>query len=254
MDKISAYLRRIGYDITGGFPRPTFNTLSALQKLHLQTVPYENLDIIRGIPISLEIDDIYNKIVTRNRGGYCFELNTLFAWLLKGLGYSVTDYMARFLKDEPETPMRRHRVLRVVCQDGEFLSDVGVGVVVPRQPLPLVIGKISHQNGEQYILEKDDFLGTVLYEWRKDAWKKLYAFTDEPQLEKDFIAISFYCEKHQDSIFRMQDMVHIFTAEGRKSVSGREVRLYTSDGVKIMQPTTEAAYHELLALHFGIHL
>ena len=251
MDRITKYLQRIGYT---GTPRADYNTLQDLQRLHLQAIPYENLDIMRDIPLSLETDDIYKKIILRNRGGYCFELNALFAWLLKNLGYSVTDCMARFLRDETTIPMRRHRVLKVACGEGEYLCDVGVGGIVPRTPLPIITGKVSEQNGEKYVLEKDDFLGYVLYEWRHDTWRKLYSFTDEPQLEADFIGISFYCEKHPESFFRTQDMVHIFTSDGRKSVAGREVRLFSPDGVKVLTPATEAAYHELLHMHFGIQL
>jgi len=251
MNQILAYLQRIGYK---GTPIPDFTTLHKLQRLHLQAIPYENLDIMRGLPIYLEIGDIYEKIVLRGRGGYCFELNALFAWLLRSLGFGVTDYMARLLRDETEIPMRRHRVLKVTCRQGEYLCDVGVGWVVPRKPLPLILGKASEQDGTKYILEKEDFLGTVLYEWRHGYWRKLYAFTDEPQLEKDFTAISYYCENHPDSIFKTQDMVHIFTEDGRKSVAGREVRLFSSGGVNVLRPATEAAYHELLHIHFGIRL
>jgi len=251
MSQIASYLRRIGYQ---GTPKPDFSTLHDLQRLHLQTIPYENLDIMRGIPLSLEVKDMYEKIVVRGRGGYCFELNAMFAWLLRSLGFGVTDFMARWLRDETEIPMRRHRVLKVTCDSGEYLCDVGVGGVVPRRPLPLITGKVSEQNGEKYILEKEDFLGKVLYEWRHDSWRKIYSFTDEPQLEKDFIGISFYCEAHPDSVFRTRDIVHIFTENGRKSVADREVKIFTADGVNVLQPATEAAYHELLHMHFGISL
>ena len=251
MEKIFAYLRRIGY---AGTPRLDFATLHDLQRLHLQTIPYENLDIMRNIPLSLNVDDIYDKIVRRNRGGYCFELNALFAWLLKSLGFGVTTYMARFLRDEAEIPMRRHRVQKVTCNQGSYLCDVGVGGIVPRMPLPIVTDKVSEQYGEKYVLKHDDFLGYVLYEWRRDAWRQLYSFTEEPQLEQDFTAVSFYCEKYPESFFRTLDMVHIFTENGRKSVAGREVRLFSPDGVKVLQPVTEAAYNELLEMHFGIRI
>ncbi|MCL2361134.1 MAG: arylamine N-acetyltransferase [Defluviitaleaceae bacterium] len=251
MDKIAAYLKRIGFT---GKPKRNFDTLHALQRNHLQTVPYENLDIVRGVPISLKIEDIYEKVVTRGRGGYCFELNALFAWLLRSLGFKVTDYMARFLKDEPEIPMRRHRVMLVSIGDEDYLCDVGVGLAVPRKPLPLTHGKVSRQSGEKYILEKDDFLGNILYDWKNDAWSRIYAFTLEPQIEQDFTAVSFYCEKHPDSIFRKQDMVHIFTDTGRKSVAGGEVRLFGEIGVEVHKPASESEYHGLLRLHFGIDL
>jgi len=251
MKKIETYLKRIGYT---GIPRADHTTLYDLQRLHLQAIPYENLDIMHGVPLSLEIPDLYDKIVLRQRGGYCFELNALFAWLLRSIGFAVTDYMARFLKDEPEIPMRRHRVLNVNCAGKEYICDVGVGLRIPRTPIPFIIGKVNEQYGEKYVLEKDNFLGNVLYEWRNNTWSQLYSFTTEPQLEQDFTAISYYCEAHPDSFFKTKDMVHIFTKDGRKSIEGRELRLYTPEGVKIIHPTTEAAYKELLNLHFGIKI
>jgi len=150
--------------------------------------------------------------------------------------------------------MRRHRVLKVACADGEYLADVGVGGVIPRRPLPFVADNVSEQNGEKYVLRKEDFLGLVLYEWWKDSWRRVYSFTDEPQLEADFTAISYYCEAHPDSFFRTQDMVHIFTEDGRKTVAGGEVRLFGGGDVKVIKPVNKAAYHELLYEHFGIRL
>ena len=251
MSQITTYLQRIGYN---GTPRADFTTLHNLQRLHLQTVPYENLDIMRGVPLSLEVGDIYDKIVLRRRGGYCFELNALFAWLLKSLGFMVTSYMARFLRGETEVPMRRHRVLKVTVGDAVYLADVGCGGMIPRTPVPIICGKVSEQNGEKYVLKNEDFLGYVLYEWRNGSWRRIYSFTDEPQLEKDFIAVSYYCETHPDSFFRTQDMVHVFTGGGRKSVAGGEVRLFTSEGVKVIVPASKEIYHELLNTHFGICL
>ena len=95
--RVAQYLRRIGYD---GPTDGSAAALAALQQAHLCTVPYENFDILRGQPLSLNPDALFEKIVTHRRGGYCFELNGLFGWLLKALGYPVTEYFARFLKDE----------------------------------------------------------------------------------------------------------------------------------------------------------
>jgi len=249
--EIQAYLRRIGFE---GVPKKDFATLSRLQSQHLKTVPYENLDIMRDIPLSLEIEDMYEKIVVRHRGGYCFELNGLFAWLLRELGFNVTEYMARFLRDETEIPMRRHRVMRVTCAEGDYLCDVGVGSMVPRIPLPLVMGHVSEQGQERYKLEKEPFLGNVLYEWKNDEWRRLYSFTEEEQLNIDYVMPSFYCETHPKSYFRTMDMVHLFTEDGRKSVAGSELKIFTPDGVEVIVPGTEEVYKELLMRHFGIKL
>jgi len=246
-----AYLNRIGYKKT---PSANYATLHDLHINHLRTVPYENLDIMREIPLSMETEAIYKKIVTRGRGGYCFELNGLFAWLLRELGFGVTEYMGRFLKDEKEIPMRRHRVLRVSCAEGEYIADVGVGLTIPQIPMPYTLGKVSEQGAERYKFEKEPFLGNVLYEWRQNDWQRLYSFTEEEQLNVDFIAPSFYCEKHPESYFRTMDMVHIFTENGRKSVADREFKAFSPAGVQVMTPASDAEYEELLLREFGIDL
>ncbi len=250
-EKLSLYLERIGFTGTAALNQ---NTLFRLQSRHLLTVPYENLDIMRGVPLSLDADALFEKIVLRRRGGYCFELNALFSWLLKTVGFTVKNYMARFLRDEPEIPMRRHRVLRVTCGSEDYLCDVGVGGMIPRRPIPLYDGVVSKQHGREYKLELEPFLGYVLYELKEDEWRRLYSFTEEEQLEKDYIAPSFYCEKYPDSYFRQFDMVHIFTEDGRKSVEGRELRIFAPEGVTVYEPATEQAYEELLKIHFGINL
>ena len=249
--KIAAYLARIGFDTAPGLD---FNTLCALQRKHLETIPYENLDILQGIPLSLDVDDLFEKIILRRRGGYCFELNALFAWLLRNLGFEVTDYFARFLLNEPEIPMRRHHVLGVSFGGECYLCDVGVGLVIPRVPIPLKAGALSRQNGEEYKLDKEDFLGYVLYERKGEGWRQLYAFTKELQLPVDFVATSFYCENFPGSIFKNVKMVHIFTADGRKSMTDGELRVFSPGGVEVVPIGTADEEARILKQHFGIEL
>ena len=249
--ELQAYLKRINAETT---PQTNLATLQLLQSQHLLTVPYENLDIMRNIPLSLEVEDMYEKIVVRKRGGYCFELNGLFTWLLRSLGFEVTEYMARFLRDEPDIPMRRHRVMRVRCNEGDYLTDVGVGQIIPRAPLPMITGQAQQQGTERYKLEIEPFFGHVLYEWKNSNWKRIYSFTEEEQLNIDYIMPSFYCETHPESYFRTMDMVHIFTKNGRKSVSGREFKIFSPNGVEVIVPGSEQIYQELLQQHFGIKL
>ena len=84
---VDAYLRRIGYC---GSPRPTIGTLRALHVAHLATVPFENLSIHLGEPIVLDVEALFEKIVTRRRGGFCYELNGLFGAMLQALGFDAT--------------------------------------------------------------------------------------------------------------------------------------------------------------------
>ncbi|WP_248924539.1 arylamine N-acetyltransferase family protein [Paenibacillus hamazuiensis] len=250
--KVRAYLERIGYD---GPLEANAETLAELQERHLHAVPYENLDIVRRIPLSLEIPALLDKIVVRRRGGYCFELNALFGWLLRQLGFEVTDWFARFWRDEPNPPpKRRHHVLKVRVQDRSYLCDVGVGGIVPRRPLELIEGLEQPQGDEMYRLDRDADFGWMLMERRHGEWSRLISFSEEPQLPKDYVMASFWCENAPESIFLNQTMAAIRTKDGRNTIAGKEFRIFTADGVNAFVPETEEDYREALRKYFGIEL
>ena len=229
--QIKATLTRIGLtDVTDITPTPEL--LAKIQYAFCTTVPYENIDILRGIPLSLDEDRLYDKIVTRHRGGYCFEINGFLGMLLRSLGYDVTDYMARYLRGETEIPMRRHRVLGVTACDGtRWICDAGIGQSAFRYPLPFRAGAVSEQCGETYKVETDDFFGWVISDWHKGQWRRFYGFTEEPQLNIDYIMPSFWCEKHPDSPFTSSYMLSIKTATGRKTLDGNVFRIFDGDAV-----------------------
>ena len=234
MDKIKAYFSRIGMEMPETIV-PNSELLRKLQFAHCTAVPYENLDIIRGIPISLEIEDLYEKVINRNQGGYCFELNGLFGWLLRELGYRVTDYAARYLRGESNLPMRRHRVLVVEAVDGSWLCDVGIGQACPKEPIKMEEGLVQEQFGETYRLDRDAFLGWVLMDVHNGAWQQFYSFTEEPQLPVDYIAPSFYCEKHPDSPFTSAEMFSLKTAAGRITLDGHVYKEFSEDQVSVKE-------------------
>src|SRR5262249_26469036 len=98
-DRVAEYVARIGYD---GPLEVTHETLAQIHLAHLLTVPFENLDIHLGRPILLDLDRIFDKIVRRRRGGFCYELNGLFGWLLGALGFDVTMVSARVANERGE--------------------------------------------------------------------------------------------------------------------------------------------------------
>lgn len=210
-------MERIGFE---GAPKPDLTTLAGLQYRHFLSVPYENLDILRNIPISLDPDDLYDKIVKRKRGGYCFELNALFEGLLGEIGFKTVSYFARFLLDEQKIPMRRHRVIRVELADGFYLADVGVGSITPEYPLKITEGEQTEIRGLGYMFSKDDFLGWVLNVKVGGEWKRLYSFSQEPQREIDFAQPNFYCQYSPDSVFNKKNMAAIRTKTGKYSLDG----------------------------------
>ncbi|MDD9268277.1 arylamine N-acetyltransferase [Paenibacillus sp. GCM10023248] len=250
--QIQNYLDRIGF--TGSLDGSA-KTLAELQERHLHSVPYENLDIVERKALSLDPQDLYHKIVTRRRGGYCFELNALFGWLLREAGYPVTDWVARFWRDESLLPpKRRHHVLKVEAEGINYLCDVGVGGIVPRRPLALIEDVAQQQGEECYRLTRDAAYGWELGELKNGEWNRLYTFTEEPQLPHDYLFASYWCEHAPDSIFNKYPIIAIRTSEGRNTVSNQEFRIFTSSGVNAFTPQTEEAYKEALRTHFGISL
>lgn len=233
---VKTYFERIGLEMPEKIV-PDSALLRKLQFAHCTSVPYENLDMIRGIPTSLEEDALFEKIVVNHRGGLCFELNGCFGNLLRALGYGVTDLAARYLRGETTIPMRRHRVLKVQAIDGVWLCDVGIGEICPREPVQLLEGVAQEQLGELYKLEKDTFLGWVLMDFYKGQWRRFYSFTEEPQLMVDYIAPNFYCEMHPDSPFNKQEMFSLKTAEGRITLDGNLYKEFRADGVEARELT-----------------
>lgn len=127
---VDAYLRRIG--ATADDP------LAALQRAHLLAVPFENLSIHLGEPLSLDPDDLVDKIVTRRRGGFCYELNGLFGLLLAELGHRVELLSARVHTAAGLGPPLDHAALRV----GDLLLDVGFGA---HSTYPLRLDTVADQ-------------------------------------------------------------------------------------------------------------
>ncbi len=246
------YLERIGLDCETSH---TFDFLSRLQLAHVTTVPYENLDIIEGIPLELSPDALYNKVVERHRGGYCFELNALFAKLLRSLGFSVRDYLGRYLKGEEGIPLRRHRIIGVSLDGMEYILDVGLGQAGPRTPLRLEEGVLQEQFGESYRFERDKELGWLLMQLSHGEWIRLYSFTDEHQYEIDFIEPSFYCERHPTSPFNKKAIVALKTLDGRKTLNDREFKIFSDfELTHTEESVTDARFVEILVNEFGITL
>ena len=249
---VKDYLKRIGFM---GEPKPDYATLSELQYRHFLSVPYENLDIVGKTPVSLEVKDLYDKIVTRKRGGYCFELNALFNWLLCETGFKTANYFARFLLDEPEIPMRRHRVMRVEIGGEYYIADVGVGTIVPERPLKLVENEETEIRNLIYKFTKDPFLGWVLnFKKSGGGFKRLYSFTTDEQLEIDFIQPSFYCEYSPNSIFNKKNIVAIRTEAGKYTLDGNILNIIKAGESVSKKECDETEIPAILKEYFGIEI
>ncbi|MDW7656733.1 MAG: arylamine N-acetyltransferase [Bacillota bacterium] len=246
------YFHRLGLAIPPGSLTCDRDLLNRLQYAHVTRIPYENLDILSGKDLPMTCEDQFSKMILGRRGGYCFELNGLFACLLQTIGYRITTYMGRYLRGETTIPMRRHRVIRTECNDGTFICDVGVGQQAPRFPLALVPDLVQEQFGETYKISREPFLGWVVYDLYKGQWRRFYSFTEEEQLDIDFVMPSFYCEKSPESIFNKSMMLSIKTEQGRKTIDGSTFRIFSPAGVHEEVISKPEQLIELMDLQFNL--
>ena len=139
--ELKNYLRRINYD---GDITPTVELLNTLQKRHLQSIPFENLDIHYGKTIELNIEKIKEKVIAKKRGGFCYELNGLFYELLKSIGFNVKMISARgYNKEQQEFgPEFDHLAIIAKINSSDYLVDVGFGEFA-LQPLKIELNKIQ---------------------------------------------------------------------------------------------------------------
>ena len=251
---VALYLDRIGARAPA---EPTLDALAALALAHLCAVPFENLDIAAGRPLSLDPEAIYEKIVARRRGGFCYELNGLFGCLLRELGYDVTFLAARIPEPPDGTPRpdRAHLVL-LVRLDGLWLVDVGWGEIY-RQPFALRAGnehadlligeyRLEAVDGAWQVLERhEDSLRTDSADWRV-----AYRFDLEPRELADF-ADACRWHEHESPLFTRRRFCTLATPDGRRTLIDRRL-IVRSRGARTEREVEDAEVPELLAELFGI--
>lgn len=245
---LDAYLQRIGYR---GQLVPDLETLHGLHFAHATSIPFENLDVLLGRPISLELSDIQNKLVYKSRGGYCFEQNRLLAAALMRIGFRVTGLSGRVRRGSPAIRPRTHMILSVDVDDEPWLADVGFGSEGLLFPVPLNKFDPIQQHFWTYRLarEGDLYVLQTLYD---EGWFDLYAFTLEPQYHVDYLMANYYTYSHPRSPFTNTLLVQRTTADVRIILLNRQ-RLTARAGVKEIQTLTDdAALLDVLRTDFGL--
>jgi len=228
--------------------------LRRLHRAHLMAVPFENLDIHLGRPLSLEPEALFQKIVRDRRGGFCYELNGLFARLLEALGYAVTRLSARVYSSAGALgPEYDHLALRVDL-DRPFLCDVGFGESF-LEPLPLEPGEHAGGDRSWYRLSRgaggED--GAWLYERRAgaDRWERQYQFTLVPRRMEEFLPMCRHHQTSPESPFTRRRLCTLATRDGRLTLS--EGRLIETQGAnRTTTPVTPEAEVAVLKERFGV--
>lgn len=219
-----AYLARIGYE---GELAPTAETLRRLQAAHLLSVPFENLSIHTGEPVVLDDAALFDKIVVRRRGGFCYELNGLFAALLRALGFKVEMLSAAVMGQAGEFgPEFDHMALLVTLRE-RWLVDVGFGDSFI-EPLLLDERAEQVQGTRAYRVDEDGDSLVLMQRAGGGEWSAQYRFGLKPHVYADYVEMCRYHQTSPESHFTRQRVCTRRTAEGRVTIS--QMRLITTSG------------------------
>jgi N-hydroxyarylamine O-acetyltransferase len=244
--KLHRYLRRIGY---GGPLSPTRQTLHSLHRHHLLAIPFENLDVqLGGIP-SLDEDALFEKIVKRERGGWCFEMNLLFAWVLRQTGMRVDVIGATVNRSKKIAGATINHIALLVHLDEPYLADVGFGNG-SLTPMPLREGTFNdgrfdfkltcHGNYWRFYNHKDN--GAT------------YDFTGEPISPEAVEIANRRLATTAESPFVQMLVCSRLTERGMVTLTNTALRVYSAEHIAEETASSAAALATMLKNHFGLSI
>jgi N-hydroxyarylamine O-acetyltransferase len=245
---LDSYLERIG--IRG---RPC---LAELHRAHVASIPFENLDPHRGVPVALDSDALADKLIARRRGGYCFEHNLLLAGALRSLGAEVAPMLGRVRVGRPNAAARprSHLVLHVQFEGATWLADAGFGHGTLQEPIPFGPGDVHEQSGWRFRIVAEG-AEHVLQTAGDGRWSDLYGFVPEPVPEVDIETSNWFTCTHPRSPFVTGLVVSLQRREGtRVSLSDwHELSLTEETALqRTVIPVSREEIPQLLARHFGL--
>lgn len=248
---VDAYLRRIGMEDAGA---PSAQLLDELTRAHQLAIPFENLDVYdKHLTPSLEVDDLFDKIITRKRGGYCFEMNALFGALLRALGFDVQPCMARVTFRPNPRPLITHRANIVTIGAKRYLADVGFGGPMAAFAPEIEDGASRTEQGQTFTLyQHDGYWWDVGYTGSTGEETRVLRFCTMPVEEHDFIPFSFFQSQNPESTFRLHRLANVKTEDGAFDLRDTTFTEHVH-GVKTSREVQDPAeLDQLLKEKFGI--
>ncbi len=248
-DHVSAYLARINCDADVS---PCLPTLRKLHLAHIFSVPFENLSIARGEPIVLTDSALFDKIVTRRRGGFCYELNGLYCNLLRSIGFNTVKIAARVMRPHGSFGPPGDHMAILVNLEKRWLVDVGFGEEF-RAPLEIDTPETQSVGGAYYRIEPDSNNDFVLSKFNENGeWIPKYRFSEEP---RDYSEFEEMCDWHRvspDAPFTHGDFCVRSTSRGHLVLTRNKFIEVDSTYRQEIAVESEEHYLELLANQFGI--
>lgn len=247
---LDGYLARIGWD---GPREPTRATLESVLRAHMTMVPFENLDVLLGRGIRIDLDSVYGKLVTARRGGYCFEHGTLLGAALQQLGFQPVAHAARVIQLRPRSEAPLTHMFLTVPMDGQTLVlDPGFGGHSPRVPVPLT-GEDVRDGGDVHRMVRQG------RDWALEARVDgvpvaLWSSSVEPAEPVDFVMANHFVSTFSESPFVTRLMLRALTPVLRVSMMNQDVTLRDASGQRTRVMTDRADLRQLLIDHFGFDL
>jgi N-hydroxyarylamine O-acetyltransferase len=250
--ELDHYFTRIDYQ---GPREPTLPVLHALTAAHTRHIPFENLDVLLGRGIDLAADAVFDKLVTRKRGGYCFEQNGLFLRVLTALGFDVTPVSARVRLDRPRDfiPARTHMFVRVIVDGAAWISDVGVGGVSLTSAIRLEsdLEQATPHEPRRIVREGDRFFHQVRF---GSQWADVCEFSGEEMPPIDREVANWFTSAHPQSHFKNRLIAARAGDHGRRyTLLNAELKIREADGHATLVAIESAdQLLALLAEHFDL--
>ena len=247
---LEKYFSRIGY---GGNAKRDIATLREIMRCQLFSVPFENLDVQAGKIVSLVPEEIVEKILMRRRGGYCYEVNGLFAMALRELGVAYTFVAARPMLYAARRP-KTHMALVGEVDGEEWLFDLGFGSYGIRGPMRLAELELAVlQDFDTYMLSKNIENHYRLQTLVDGQWTDQYEFDRSPQEWIDFVPANYFNSTHPDSIFVKKLFVVLHNPAGRVTLLGDTLKTVVN-GVTTKEIVSMENRAALLASTFGLYM
>ena len=225
---LDAYFARIAY---AGPTQPSLAVLQALHGAHHGAIPYENIDLLLRQPVGLDVVTLHTKMILSQRGGYCFEQNIYFQHVLVAMGFRVRAVAARVFWRalNGEVPPRNHIVLLVTLDDGDYLADVGFGLLKMWSPLrvepfieqhtPIGVYRLM-PTGQEFLVQLK----------RNGRWAGRYQVSMHEQAPADWDVAHYYMSTHPSSPFTTNLMAARSKGDARYCLLNNKLQIHHGDG------------------------
>jgi N-hydroxyarylamine O-acetyltransferase len=247
---LPSYFDRIGFRNEA---RADIATVAEMMRCQLFTVPFENLDVQAGKVVSLIPEEIVEKILYRNRGGYCYEVNGIFAMALQALGIPYQFVAARPMFYPVRRP-KTHMAIVLRLNGEEWLCDLGFGSYGIRAPLRLNLLDVEiQQDFDTFLLCKSNDREYLLKALVDGVWTNQYAFDLSPQEWIDFVPANYLNSTHPDAIFVQKLLIVLHAPSGRQILFGDMLKTLTNGRVE-QQTVAPEDRDSILSAKFGLGL